>query len=199
MRIEKSFEIPAPPADAYALLIDLERVGACVPGGEIGPPGADGAHPAKIAVKLGPMRMTYGGKVRIGDSDEASRRAVLEAELREQRGQGNARAQMTMTVSEGGAGSTVETVTEVDLSGRAAQMAKGVIDEVADRIVGDMAKCLATRFDDAGGAGGAGDGDTPAAPPSEPKPINGLRLMFGVLWARIKRAFGGGRREDASA
>lgn len=197
MRIEKSFEIPAPPADTYALLIDLEQVGACVPGGEIGPADADGAHPAKIAVKLGPMRMTYGGKVRIGESDAAGRRAVLEAELREQRGQGNARAQMTMTVGEEGAGSKVATVTEVDLSGRAAQMAKGVIDEVADRIVGDMAKCLATRFDGAGGAG-VGDG-TAAVPPSEPKPINGLRLMFGVLWSRIKRAFGGGRREDAGA
>lgn len=196
MRIEKRFEIPAPPAAAYALLIDLERVGACVPGGEIGPAGADGAHPAKIAVKLGPMRMTYAGKVRIGESEEVGRRAVLEADLREQRGQGNARAQMTMTVSEGGAGSQVETVTEVDLSGRAAQMAQGMIDEVADRIVGDMANCLASRID---GPGGAADGDARVAPKSEPKPINGLRLMLGVLWARIGRALGGRRKRDASA
>lgn len=195
MRIEKRFEIPAPPADAYALLIDLERVGACVPGGEIGPADADGAHPAKIAVKLGPIRMTYGGKVRIGESDEADHRAVLEADLREQRGQGNAHAQMTMTVGESGAGSQVETVTEVALSGRAAQMAQGMIDEVADRIVGDMASCLASRFD---GPAEAVGGYAPA-PKSEPKPINGLRLMFGVLWARIRRALGGRRSGDASA
>ncbi|MBS1889121.1 MAG: SRPBCC family protein [Actinobacteria bacterium] len=190
MRIEKGFEIPAPPAEAYKLLIDLEQVGACVPGGEIGPAGEDGAHPAKIAVKLGPMRMTYGGKVTIAEADEASRRAVLDANLREQRGQGNARAQMTMTVSEGGAGSMVATVTEVDLSGRAAQMAKGVIDEVADRIVGDMASCLAGRFDGAARAGTSADGDPPAAPRGEPKPINGTRLLFSVLWGRIKRLFG---------
>ncbi|MBS1679141.1 MAG: SRPBCC family protein [Actinobacteria bacterium] len=196
MRIEKRFEIPAPPVEAYALLIDLERVGSCVPGGEIGPADPDGAHPAKIAVKLGPMRMTYGGKVRIGEADDAARRAVLEADLREQRGQGNARAQMTMTVSEGGAGSQVETVTEVDLSGRAAQMAQGMIDEVADRIVGDMANCLASRFD---GPGGTVDGGAPASTPGEPKPINGVRLMLGVLWGRIRRAFGGRRRGDASA
>lgn len=196
MRIEKRFEIPAPPADAYALLIDLERVGACVPGGEIGPTDADGSHPAKIAVKLGPMRMTYGGKVRIGQSDEAGRRAVLEADLREQRGQGNARAQMTMTVGEGGAGSLVGTVTEVDLSGRAAQMARGMIDEVADRIVGDMAICLASRF---AGPDEAAGGDTPAAPQGQPRPINGLRLMLGVLWGRIRRGLGSGGREDASA
>ncbi len=196
MRLEKGFEIPAPPADAYALLIDLERVGACVPGGEIGPADTDGAHPAKIAVKLGPIRMTYGGTVRIGESDEANHRAVLEANLREQRGQGNARARMTMTVAAAGAGSKVETVTEVDLSGRAAQMAQGMIDEVADRIVGDMASCLASRFD---GPTEALGGDAATAPRSEPKPINGLRLMLGVLWARIRRVFGGRRSGDASA
>ncbi len=195
MRIEKSFEIPAPPADAYALLIDLERVGACVPGGEISPAGEDGFHAAKIAVKLGPMRMTYAGKVRIGESDEAGRRAVLEADLREQRGQGNARATMTMTVGESAGGAAVATVTEVNLSGRAAQMAQGVIDEVADRIVGDMADCLAARFD---GAEAAAGGEA-AAPPSEAKPINGLRLMLQIIWARIKRVFGGGTRGDANA
>ncbi len=196
MRIEKSFEIPAPPADAYALLVDLERVGACIPGGEVGAGDEDGSHAAKIAVKLGPMRMTYAGTVRIGEADEAARRAVLEADLREQRGQGKARAEMTMTVTEGGPGSRVATVTEVDLSGRAAQMAQGVIDEVADRLVGEMASCLAARFvatDEAGGEAAA------RAAKSEPKPINGLRLMFQIFWARIKRAFGGKKRGDADA
>lgn len=185
MRVEKSFEIPAPPADVYTLLIDLEQVGGCIPGGEVGAAAEDGSHPAKIAVKLGPMRMTYAGKVRIGETDAGARRAVLETDLREQRGQGTARAEMTMEVAGNGGGSKVETVTEVALSGRAAQMAQGVIDEVADRLVGEMATCLAARFavseDGAGQAGGA---------PPEAKPINGLRLMFQVFWARIKRAFG---------
>ncbi len=189
MEIEKQFEIPATPAATYAMLIDLERVGPCIPGGEIGASDGDGSHPAKIAVRLGPMRMSYSGKVRIEEASEAALRAVLEADLREQRGQGTAKARMTMLVSEAGGGSQVATVTAVKLSGRAAQMAQGVIDDVADRLVGEMASCLAARFEP------AGEGEERQAPP-EAKPINGVRLMLQVLWTKIKRAFGG-RRGDA--
>ncbi len=190
MEIEQQFEIPAPAADAYALLIDLERVAPCIPGGEVGARQDDGSHPAKIVVRLGPMRMNYSGKVRIEDASEAAMRAVLDAELREQRGQGTAKARMTMLVKEDGAGSQVATVTEVTLSGRAAQMAQGVIDEVADRLVGEMASCLATRFEP------TEEGKEPEAAPAA-KPINGLRLMLHVLWAKIKRAFGGSKRGEA--
>ena len=135
------------------------------------------------------MRMSYSGKVRIEEASEAALRAVLEADLREQRGQGTAKARMTMLVSEAGSGSQVATVTAVKLSGRAAQMAQGVIDDVADRLVGEMASCLAARFEP------AGEGQERQAPP-EAKPINGVRLMLQVLWTKIKRAFGGRRGEQ---
>ena len=105
------------------------------------------------------MRMSYSGKVRIEEASEAALRAVLEADLREQRGQGTAKARMTMLVSEAGGGSQVATVTAVKLSGRAAQMAQGVIDDVADRLVGEMASCLAARFEP------AGEGKEPAGSP----------------------------------
>ncbi|MQA73816.1 MAG: carbon monoxide dehydrogenase, partial [Solirubrobacterales bacterium] len=139
MRIENDFEVPAAPPQTYGLLVDLERVGPCIPGGEVGPRDDDGSHPATIAVKVGPMRMNYRGKVRIDEQDDAAHRAVLVADVREQRGQGTAKATMTMAVVAGGAGSLVETVTEVKLTGRAAQMGRGVVDDVAARLVGEMA------------------------------------------------------------
>ena len=77
MRIERDFEVPAAAPETYALLIDLERVAACIPGGEVGPREDDGSHPAEITVKLGPMRMNYRGKVRIDEHDDDARRAVL--------------------------------------------------------------------------------------------------------------------------
>ncbi|MGH2990108.1 MAG: SRPBCC domain-containing protein, partial [Solirubrobacterales bacterium] len=75
MRIENDFEVPAAPAETYALLVDLERVATCIPGGEVGAREDDGSYPATIAVKLGPMRMTYAGKVRIDEREAAARRA----------------------------------------------------------------------------------------------------------------------------
>ncbi|MGH2990524.1 MAG: SRPBCC family protein [Solirubrobacterales bacterium] len=201
MRIENDFEVPAAPSETYALLVDLERIAPCIPGGEVGPREDDGAHPATIAVKLGPMRMTYRGEVRIEERDAAAHRAVLAADVREQRGQGTARATMTMAVAAAGSGSLVETVTDLKLTGRAAQMGRGVVDDVARRLVAEMAECIAARFVAAAGpdepnsgpmpaggtrAAGAGAGSRPDQPA---KPISGLRLMARVLWERLKRAF----------
>jgi uncharacterized protein len=159
LRIEQDFEVPAAASETYALLIDLERVAACIPGSEVGPAEDDGSHPASIAIKVGPMRMNYRGNVRIDEHDDAARRAVLATDLREQRGQGTATAKMTMAVAESGSGSRVETVTDVRLTGRAAQMGRGVVDDVAARLVAEMAACLGSRLGpgEGGEAGEAGE------------------------------------------
>jgi carbon monoxide dehydrogenase subunit G len=146
MRIEQDFEVPAAPPEVYELLVDLERVAPCIPGGEVGPRAEDGSHPATIAVRLGPMRMSYRGKVRIEERDDAANRAVLAADVREQRGQGTAKATMQMAVAASESGSRVDTLTDVKLTGRAAQMGRGVVDDVAARLVTEMADCIASRF-----------------------------------------------------
>jgi carbon monoxide dehydrogenase subunit G len=194
MRIEQDFEVPAAPPETYELLVDLARVAPCIPGGEVGPREDDGSHPASIAVRLGPMRMNYRGRVRIESRDDAARRAVLAADLREQRGQGTAKATMTMAVAASDTGARVESVTDVRLTGRAAQMGRGVVDDVAARLVAEMAACIAARFAPAaGGAGAGGDevgpGAAGARAPERAKPIGGLRLMARVLWERLKRVF----------
>src|ERR687897_1690714 len=182
MRIEQDFEVPAAPPEVYELLVNLERVGPCIPGGELGRREDDGWHPTSIAVRLGPMRMNYRGQVRVEDRDDAARRAVLAADLREQRGQGTAKAKMTMAVAASGTGALVESVTDVRLSGRAGQMGRGVVDDVAARLVAEMAACIAARFAPPGGGAGAGGGAV--EPPARAKPIGGLRLMARVLWER---------------
>jgi uncharacterized protein len=194
MRIERDFEVPAAPPDAYELLVDLERVGSCIPGGEVGKLEDDGSHPASIAVALGPMRMNYRGKVRIEERDDAAHRAVLHADVREQRGQGTAKARMTMDVSAAGTASLVATVTDVKLTGRAAQMGRGVVDDVAARLVAEMAACIAARFEPPGGDDGSDGGG--GEPPERAEPIKGFRLMIRVLWERLKRIFQ--RREGES-
>jgi uncharacterized protein len=193
MRVYNDFEVPAAPHDAFELLVDLERVGACIPGGEVGGREADGSHPANIAVALGPMRMNYRGKVRIEERDDAAHRAVLQADVREQRGQGTAKATMTMDVSAAGSASLVATVTDVKLTGRAAQMGRGVVDDVAARLVAEMAACIAARFQPQGTGGAEGAGGGPRGGVAEPaeraKPIGGFRLMVRVFWERLKRLF----------
>ena len=189
MEIASEFSVGAGPAEVYAALLDLERVGPCVPGASVGPAGPDGAHPAEIAVRLGPMRLTYRGTVRVVDHDAAARTATLVADVREVRGQGNASAQMTMSVTDRAPGAHVEASTAVELSGRAAQMGAGIVEDVAGRLVADMATRLEALLSTPDAAGGP---ESPAAPPPgggerpPAPPIGGLRLLLRALWHRLR-------------
>jgi carbon monoxide dehydrogenase subunit G len=146
VEIKNEFSLDLKADAAYNLLLDLERVAPCVPGAELGAKRDDGSHAIKLVVKLGPMRFVYDGAVQIAERDDASRRAVIVGQARETSGQGTAKATISMTVSGDGATSKVSAVAEVALTGRAAQMGRGMVDDVAKKMIVDMAACLKTRF-----------------------------------------------------
>jgi carbon monoxide dehydrogenase subunit G len=179
MRIETGFTLDRPPAEAYGLLLDLERVAPCFPGAELGGDAGEGARAVTVTVRLGPMRLVYDGTVRIVERDDAARRAVLSGDARDRRGAGTARAEIAMTVAPNGDGSHVDAVADVELAGRAAQLGKGIVEDVSRRLVADMATCLAERF--------AGPAAPAAAPPGE---LRAGGMFFRALWTRIKALFG---------
>jgi len=185
MRIESGFTVPAPPDDAYDFLLDLERVAPCIPGGTLGEPDASGVYPASVTVKLGPMRLTYDGSIEVADSDPRERTATLSARARETRGNGAVQSTMTMRVTPDGPGSAVNVSTELELTGRAAQMGRGIVDDVAKKLVAEMAECLAARLSSALPNGSAVD--EPA--PSPAKPVGLVGLAGHALRARLGRLF----------
>jgi carbon monoxide dehydrogenase subunit G len=187
VRIDSGFAIERPPDEAYALLLDLERVTPCFPGAELGADDGNGAREVTVTVRLGPMRLVYDGAVRIAERDDPARRAVLSGDARDRRGGGAASASIAMRVSPDGAGSRVEAVAELELSGRAASLGQGIVEDVAHRLVDDMAACLADRFAALPADGpDAGPGDGEAA---EAAPLRAGGLLWNVLWARLKALF----------
>jgi carbon monoxide dehydrogenase subunit G len=186
MKISSDFTIPLPPDEAYRFLLDLEQVAPCVPGGELGAAAADGSHPAKVTVRLGPMRLVYDGSLWISERDDASRRAVLRAKARETAAQGSLEASMTMHVTPNGQGSRVDVLTELALAGRAARMGGGIVEEVARRLVSDLASCLEQRLAD--------EGERGEAPPAAAPQISGVTLLVRALAQRLRRIGRKGRR-----
>ena len=186
MQIANDFPISLPPDEAYRLLLDLERVAPCMPGAELGDELEDGARAVKVKVKLGPMRFTYEGAVRVAEQDETARRALLVGTAKEARGQGTAEARITMTVADAAEGSTVSTSADVDLTGRAAQMGHGVVAAVSAQLLRQMSANLEASIaagdaaaPDGGpaaatspGAGGSGDAAAPAGPPASAPSAN---------------------------
>lgn len=186
MEIRSTFDVDAPPEAVFARLVDLEQVGPAIPGATIGAASADGVHPAELVVKLGPMRMTYAGTVRIVERDEAQRRAVLEADVREARGQGTARATMTMQVEGTARPARVDSTTGVQLTGRAASMGRGIIEDVSNRLVAQMAQNLSAQLADAP-APDRDAAETAPEPAAKAQAINGLSLLLKVLRDRVSR------------
>src|SRR3954447_7610130 len=131
MQFQNSFEVDAPIEQVWETVLDVERVAPNVPGARVLERTGDDAYKVAIRVKVGPMSMTYNGEVEITERDEAAHRAVMKARAKESRGQGTADADVTMQLR-GQNGRTSATVTtDVELSGKAAAMGQGVLQDVA--------------------------------------------------------------------
>jgi carbon monoxide dehydrogenase subunit G len=143
MRFENSFTVDARAQDVWATLMDLERVAPCMPGAEVLEHVRDDAYKVAVKVKLGPISMQYQGEVEIVEKDEDARHATMQAKAREARGQGTANALIRMGLVEQPDGTHATIETDLQLSGRAAAMGRGVIVEVASNLVEQFATNLA--------------------------------------------------------
>jgi carbon monoxide dehydrogenase subunit G len=166
MQFENRFDVDAPLDRVWEAVLDVERVAPTVPGAQVLERTGENAYKVGIKVKVGPMSMTYKGEVEITERDDEAHRAVMRARAKESRGQGTADADVTMTLS-GDDGTTSATViTDVELSGKAAAMGQGVLQDVAGRLVETFAKNLATMLE--GGEAPAGEA-APSAANAEPR------------------------------
>jgi uncharacterized protein len=190
--IENEFTVAASPENTYALMVDVERVAPCIPGAEIIGRREDGAYDARAVMKLGPLTLSYRGTAAIAEQDPVERRAVLRAKGNEQKGQGTAQALMTMHVTPEGTGSHVAVSSDILVTGRVAQMGRGIMTDVAGRMVNEMAKALeATLIQDEAHRqqAAAGDAaDAPAPPPAvKAETPNALGLGIKAVSSRLFR------------
>jgi carbon monoxide dehydrogenase subunit G len=177
MRLEDEFTIATPPDRTYELLLDLRRLAPCVPGAEIGEFDAEGFHPGRVSVKVGPMKFVYDGRVRIAERDPVARTAVIVGEGRASGGSDTAKITTTMQVLPTDAGSRVRMSTNLEIKGRAAQMGQGVISDVCRRLVKDAAACIEIRL-------AAPDDADPDHLPSV-EPVGGLSLVASMMTSRV--------------
>ena len=147
MQLTDEFAIHVAPDRAFELLLDVENVAHCVPGGEIDPPDGDGVYPGRVTVKLGPMRFSYAGTLRVTERDAVARRAVIEGTGQASGGAERARVRSVMEVLPDGEGSRVRMTTDLDIRGRAAQMGAGIIGAVSRQMVKQAASCLEGRLE----------------------------------------------------
>ncbi len=175
MKFENTFTVPAPVDETWTTLLDLERVAPCMPGAEVLEQTGDNAYKVGIKVKVGPISMTYRGQVEITDRDDPDHRATMRVKAREARGQGTADATVRMSLDPFADGSQAKMETDLQLSGRAASMGRGVIGDVAEKLIetfaGNLAEMLArggATVETAALAEAAAAAEAPATPAAAP-------------------------------
>jgi uncharacterized protein len=184
MRLENTFEVPAPPEQAWGLLNDVPRVIPCMPGAELTETIDDTHWRATMHVKLGPISLQFATDVARTESDEAGRRAVLEAKAREVKGRGGAEATIESSLRPAGSGTQVTIVTDLTLRGTVAQYGRGIVADVANQLVRRFADCLAASLQGPAETAPEPTADNPR--PADPvAPVGGLGLAFGALWRRL--------------
>ncbi|KAB8189130.1 carbon monoxide dehydrogenase [Nonomuraea phyllanthi] len=169
MHIENSFTVPLTLDQAWITLLDIRRVAECMPGAVLD--SADGdIFAGRVKVKVGPVSLTYKGQAEITQRDEAKHVAMLVAKGRDARGNGTAGANVTMRLADDGGRTRVDLLTELDITGRPAQMGRGVMTEVSNRLINQFADALAGKLaaEQTAGATVAPNPDALSAPASEP-------------------------------
>src|SRR5688572_6258397 len=107
MDLTHSFTVPTSVDDAWALFMDLEKVGGCFPGATVTEVDDDG-FAGTVKVKLGPIALLYTGTGSFVERDDAAHRAVIEAKGKDKRGNGTAGATVTIELSPDGTGTRAD-------------------------------------------------------------------------------------------
>lgn len=195
MEFDNSFEVPLPPQQAWPVLMDIPTIAPCMPGAELTEVVDEHNYKGKISVRLGPVALTFGGMVTLGDIDSSNHTARVRAQGSDTKGRGSAQATATFRLEPSAGGSKVLVHTDLTLSGAVAQYGRGVgmIQATAAALMTQFANNLKAQI--GGRESAAAVAATPTAAPSAlppaAKPISGLSLITKVLWDFMLRLFTG--------
>jgi uncharacterized protein len=141
MKLENEFRVDVPVEEAWRVLLDVERIAPCMPGAQLQEVEGD-EYRGIVKVKVGPITAQYKGVARITESDDTNHRAVIRAEGRDTRGQGNASATATAVLQPDGDGTRVSIDSDVTVTGKVAQFGRGVIADVSAKLLDQFVACL---------------------------------------------------------
>jgi carbon monoxide dehydrogenase subunit G len=142
VKLSSELRIAAPAARVWTALLDVPRVARALPGATIDAEPVDGAYRGTMKVKLGPVSTEYSGLARLQDVDEDERMASYNVQGREARGQGTAEATIRIRLRGDEAPTSLRVETELQVTGRQAQLGHGLIEEVAAGILREFAGAL---------------------------------------------------------
>ena len=167
MELVHDFTVPGPGRPGLEAAGRRREVAPCLPGAVVTSVDGD-AFEGGMKIKLGPISMTFKGDGELIEKDETARRAVLKAKGRDAKGNGGAQATVTATLDEHDGVTDVHVVTDLNVTGKAAQFGGGVMKDVSNRMLGQFADNLSQLIQSDGAETSHDDGSTHAERPPDP-------------------------------
>jgi uncharacterized protein len=147
MLIKNEFEVDEPVEKVWRFFDDIPQVASCLPGAELTEDLGDNKYKGRVAVRMGPVRLQFGGTAEITERDEAARRVVVHAAGAEEKGRGQASMVITAALRQAGRGTRVAVEQDLQLSGAAAQYGRGMISDVTAVLMRDFSANMQDRIE----------------------------------------------------
>ncbi len=146
MLIKNDFEVAEPVEKVWQFFENIPQVAACLPGAELTEDLGGEKYKGRVAVRMGPVKLQFGGTAEITERDEAAKRVVVHAVGAEERGRGQASMVVTATLARSGRGTKVDVAQDLQLSGAAAQYGRGMISDVTSVLMRDFSANMQDRI-----------------------------------------------------
>ena len=158
MELTNEFRVDRPVDETWNVLTDVERIAPALPGAQLQEIEGD-EYRGIVKVKVGPITAQYKGKATFVEKDDTNHKAVLKAEGRDTKGQGNASALITATLVPDAQGTKVTVHTDLSVTGKVAQFGRGIMADVSTKLLNQFVEQLETTIL----AGNAGEVTKPEA------------------------------------
>lgn len=143
MIVNTRFEVESPIDVVWRHMLDVQKIAPCVPGARLTEIIDDRTYAGVIEVKLGPISMSYKGRVQVEQIDEQAHRAQMKAEGSDVRGRGGAFATVNAEMHTEGTKTAVTMESDVAVTGLAAQFGRtAIMQSVAQWLADRFANCL---------------------------------------------------------
>jgi carbon monoxide dehydrogenase subunit G len=134
--------IPVERERLWDFLMEVPRVGCCVPGVEGIEAVEAGAYKGSLKVQVGPIRLLLQGTILVEEQDRSAWRARMRAEANDRRLGGGIRARLSLTLAPAENGTRVRIETDLAVLGKIGEFGQPIIKKKADTLLEEFARNL---------------------------------------------------------
>ncbi len=143
MKLEIRSVVPASREATWALVMDIPRAAACIPGIKDVIPDGEGRYLATLQARVGPMGMTLSGTITVLSQDAESGEAAFLVEANDRRVGGGVKTNLTMKVTAQAPNETeLEIVSDTTFMGRLGELGQPIIRRKARNTLEEFSRNL---------------------------------------------------------